>query len=102
MGLDSYGFALPEGENLKDRSQFEIIYWRKHYPLHDWMTNLYRERGGTEAFNCIPLELTSKDIEKLSKDMKTWVFDVEIDLEFIRKARIALREGCQIFYDSWW
>ena len=114
MGLDAYGkVRSPEGE-VK-----EIAYWRKHNALHGWMENLYRKKGGTKEFNCVPLELVEADLEMLelvvasAKLPETGGFffgsdsrfceDYQIDtLQFIKEARKYLSRGWEVAYDSWW
>jgi hypothetical protein len=80
------------------------------------MEKLYRERGGTEVFNCIKLNLTLEDLDRLERDIdagaleKTEGFffgesgadDAERTREFITKARVALQGGNFVWYDSWW
>ena len=67
MGLDAYGkVKSPEGEVE------EIAYWRKHNALHGWMESLYRKKGGTEEFNCIPVELNKTDLELHYKGFFLW------------------------------
>lgn len=95
----------------------EIMYWRKHPNLHGWMQDLYYEKGGeAESFNCVPVELTSEDLDRLEKDILEnrlphtdgFFFGEsrsginEKDLEFIKLSREAIAEGERVFYDSWW
>ena len=83
------------------------------------------------SFNCIPLELISNDIDVLEADINdktmpdtggfffgddsfSWENDdgnkpkdndyyyKEVDLQFIKDARKALKEGKKVFYNSWW
>ena len=117
MGLDAYGkVKSPEGEVE------EIAYWRKHNALHGWMESLYRKKGGTEEFNCVPLELNKTDLELLElvvtsgmlpetqgfffgapaherEDYRDLLNSV---LDFIKEARQYLSRGWEIAYDSWW
>lgn len=118
MGLDMYAYSKKSPES----EQVEISYWRKHNALHGWMENLYRQRGGTEEFNCVELELFECDLEKLESDVKErnlspvggfffgsteyseerWQEESKGDLEFIAKARECLSRGESVFYNSWW
>ncbi len=95
-----------------------LFYWRKCPDLHGWMEKLYREKGGRDQdFNCAPVQLTMEDIERLEADIlsdslpKTQGFffgasDTEADkpthLEFVAKAKAALYEDLEVYYDSWW
>lgn len=114
MGLDAYGkVRSPEGE-VK-----EIAYWRKHNALHGWMENLYRKKGGTKEFNCVPLELVEADLEMLElvvasaklpetggfffgSDSRFCGHYKEQTLQFIEEAREYLVKGWAVAYDSWW
>ena len=104
MGLDAYGkVKSPEGE-VK-----EIAYWRKHNALHGWMEKLYRKKGGTEEFNCVPLELVVTNTmlpetggfffggdSRFCEDYQAQTLD------FIKEARGYLSRGWAVAYDSWW
>lgn len=95
----------------------ELAYWRKHPDLHGWMENLYRRKGGTEtSFNGDTVLLTEEDIDNLKIAVLTrslpstsgFFFgesEQEVnfeDLEFIEKAKGAIKEGYTIYYDSSW
>ena len=91
MGLDQYayvGYAGQHDDYDKQDGEFsggewvtkgevsrpqELAYWRKHHTLQRWMKNLWIEKGkpnigDTDAnFNCIELELTWDDIDRLEK-----------------------------------
>lgn len=131
MGLDMYAYkvakehAVGDFEIARDEEQIGIIedndlhYWRKHHDLHGWMERLYREKGGTkESFNCVPVRLTREDLDRLYEDVvnnrlpqTTGFFfgnnppDLESiaeDVKFIKKARDAIDDGFEVYYDSWW
>ena len=95
----------------------EIAYWRKHPDLHGWMEQLYRKKGGTEtSFNGDTVLLTEEDIDSLKIAVLTrtlpstsgFFFGASkqeinfADLEFIEKAKEAIKEGYTIYYDSSW
>ena len=76
MGLDSNLYATDAKFILDDthRTDFdstlhdtrsELAYWRKHWPLHEKMEQLYRSKGGTETFNCEIVVLSIEDITEL-------------------------------------
>jgi len=130
MGLDMYAFRVKSEDviddfNVRDDSMGrkepleELAYWRKHHDLHGWMERLYRAKGGDkESFNCVPLRLTKADIACLEHDVLTNrlpetqgfffgtnppdEFTREQDMEFIKKAKIAIADGDAVYYDSWW
>ena len=102
MGLDQIAIAK-KGDEEK-----VIADWRKHNRLQGWMESLYRSQGGTEVFNCQPIDLTVGDINSLEETVRkadlpktegfffgsdSYEFDmnyyVNQDLEFITKAKEA-------------
>ena len=133
MGLDQYAYAESKGE------QISLADWRKHNRLQGWMEELWIEKGRPNAltednpmgdFNCIPLRLTSEDIDDLEEainnfdlpetggfffgsDSYFWedengqqypeneYFYKQADLDFIRSARKHLEKGDKIFYSCW-
>ena len=115
MGLDMNAFA--KSKNTQDALQ----YWRKHSALHGWMTSLAIAKGVVEEpmeFNCENVELTLDDLSDLETAINEWTLpetsgfffgnyppDEEtnkIDLEFVDRARAAIKEGKQVYYTSWW
>lgn len=132
MGLDMYARAFdPETIEINEDSKLpepadwaygdEFHYWRKHRDLHGWMEQLYRDKGGTEVFNCVCVELTAHDLERLESDLNADVkqrlpetkgfffgnnppdaYSKADDLEFVREAREAIGNGKRVFYSSWW
>ena len=126
MGLDMFAFstkAKPKTEvdfETKNFDPTEIHYWRKHPNLHGWMQNLYESKGGdpNADFNGECVVLTESDLDDLEHDIKqcdlpdtTGFFfgnsqndddEMKDDLEFVRKARTAIKEGKTVYYTSWW
>ena len=124
MGLDMYVFAAPKAlitstvdfKVTVDKRR-QLYYWRKHPNLHGWMERLYQAKGGCDPdFNLSAVALDSADIEALHQAIQaadlpetSGFFFGESDperkdgdLEFIRKARAALKDGLAIFYVAWW
>jgi hypothetical protein len=103
---------------VPDTDIAEIAYFRKYHDLQGWMQNLYHEKGGIDPeFNCNKVELTLEDIDNLEEDIKlnrlpsTSGFFFGTDntdaykdpgIEFCENCRDAIKEGCRVFYDSWW
>lgn len=141
MGLDQYAYvAAKEGErdlyfefasyeNGKFDSPYppvrELAYWRKHPNLQGWMERLWQERDPKAAndnqagFNCVELELTWSDIERLERDILSGAMAQlhtrgfffgepsddhyrEQDLKFVQAARAELFMGLRVFYNSSW
>ena len=123
MGLDMY--ALATKAKLNREVDFDTInldtedvhYWRKHPNLHGWMQNLYENKGGTsDSFNGDCVVLTESDLDVLEYDInrrnlpQTQGFffgnsdgeEIQDDLEFVSKAREAIKEGKKVYYTSWW
>ena len=77
MGLDMYAYAVVQG-GQRDGEEESLADWRKHNRLHGWMEDLWEDKGrpyqgnldelgngfGSD-FNCVPLELTSEDLDQL-------------------------------------
>ena len=143
MGLDQYayvGYAGQRDEYYEQDGEFsggewvtkgevsrpqELAYWRKHPNLQGWMENLWIEKGkpntgDTDAdFNCIELELTWDDIDRLEKDIKSGAmakldttgfffgnrsddYYKEHDLQFCIDAKAETFLGRKVFYNSSW
>jgi len=123
MGLDQYAHAI---DNNGEKE--ELAYWRKHPNLQGWMENLWHEKGcpgkpeepnsmGLSDFNCVPVELSYDDLDRLEADVNGAALPGTVgfffgedsddyykknDLEFIQKAREALDAGLHVEYSSWW
>lgn len=112
--------------------RLEIAYWRKHPNLQGWMERLWRKQNHNlneyrkdtlmfDGFNCVELTLTEKDIDQLEKDITAEKLDGGYgtttgfffgdnsdeaykwdDLKFCRNARIALKNGLTVCYNSSW
>jgi len=118
-------------KELQD-SNFEFAYWRKHPNLQGWMERKWREKMNTsnryekdtridDEFNGVEVELTLKDIDQLEEAVKNSnlnggygdttgfffgdngdsVYYFE-DLDFCRKARVALIHNIPVYYNSSW
>ena len=119
MGLDQFAYAK------QGKEKQEIAYWRKHNALHGWMENLWDERGRPRqhkndlSFNCVPLQLNAKHLDRLEKDIlagdlpetagfffgqdsRNDYYYKEKTLAFIATARQAIKDGKKVFYDSRW
>lgn len=131
MGLDMYAFRCRK-EDLKNPDAttdlefavpgFEatkMAQWRKFNALHGWMSDLYKQRGGSgEDFNCDTLALTANDLTELERVLDEGALkprdgfffgrqeidprDVDDTRRFITEARGAIAAGDIVFYDSWW
>lgn len=124
MGLDQYAFTCkPDtlgGKQVdfdEPEGSAELAYWRKHPDLQGWLESLYREKGGAQDFNCVPVRLTMGDIERLERDVDSgalphtegFFFGTSQPERhdhptrvFIERAKIALLEGMAVYYTSWW
>lgn len=119
MGLDMYAYRRKKGQS-KDNME-EVMYWRKHNRLHGLMEDIYREKGGTDVFNCVTMRLKKKDMKRimktiLGKDLKSTKgfffgedsyegyseYYLKDDLAFIEQMRQAIANGDKIYYSSWW
>lgn len=132
MGLDMYAYKVPKQyakgdfsieENFfnnmfSDNDVEDFCYWRKQHALHDWFYCLYKDKGGKGGkgdFNCVPVRLTLDDLKALEESIMNGELDTDYcwngefvdvwrdhDLDFIAKAREAIKDGYEVYYDSWW
>ena len=143
MGLDQFAFiaytdeGIPpvpgEDFSMDDIGQEDIARWRKHNRLEGWMSKLFYDKHpelSTTPFNCVYLNLSLEDIDKLEKDVLDWAlpetggfffgddsysgedgykdYQQEITLRFIDEAKRRLREAnelstsAKLYYSSWW
>lgn len=121
MGLDMFAFMTKEhiaqSVDFKVENATEIHYWRKHPDLHGWMEQLYYDKGGaSECFNCVNVELTKDDLDRLEDALhmaelpltngfffgKSDGSEIDDDLRFIRIARKAINCGNVVYYTGWW
>lgn len=126
MGMDAYAFRVsPEMADgdfsiKKEAAPDEIQYWRRNSFIHDFMTDLYKKKGGTaKSFNCTYLRLTLEDLNELerlieeeqldgspgfffgSQDYEDYMY--ETVMKFIVDARMIItEEGNCVYYYSWW
>ena len=124
MGLDQYAFARAETTTPREEWT-ELAYWRKHNRLQGWMEDLWNSRGKPDKneeddfFNCIPLPLTTADLDVLEVTLREKALPktegfffgedsysrpdlIKEDLRFIVAARAALDQGLEVFYYCWW
>jgi hypothetical protein len=126
MGLDQWAIAHKNVNILGHLTQVrrEIACWRKHNRLQGWAESVYNRQGGTESFNFVPVDLTLDDIFALESAVKCgslpetkgfffgndsysdmnhyFEFIYEKDKQFCLEAKQLIRDGWQIFYNSWW
>lgn len=135
MGLDQYAYRVKMA-NVKDDLSFktgttydvttklddlgnnmDFAYWRKFYPLDDWMRRLYAAKGGNYEFNRDYVRLYEEDLDKLYSEAQNLDFyeggycssaqeekEYEYDylMDFILRAKVAINEGDAIYYSNWW
>jgi len=114
--------AKPKSEvdfETKNFKPEEVHYWRKHPNLHGWMQSLYDSKGGTsDSFNGDCVVLDSEDLDNLEQDIRDYNLpdtsgfffgqssngdeEIKDDLEFVSKAREAIKQGKTVYYTSWW
>jgi len=133
MGLDQYAFAVkkeashlfekyqrgfegftPEEQMIIDSGTYDIMYWRKHPNLQQWVIE---HLGLNQDFNGGEMAyLDGGDIDAFEKavnndDLPTgegffWGVsrpeDKVKDLEFIKEARKALKKGYFVCYQCSW
>ena len=136
MGLDQFSYRIKKGfitkpvdfstEKYNEETEEhevlcekeEIHYWRKHPNLQGWMEELYYEKGGeSPEFNCVNVQLTWEDLEKLEQNIKEGLLPEtcgfffgnnsdeeyrEETLEFVGKGLESIKNGYDVYYSSWW
>lgn len=122
MGLDMYAYKTKREIREVDFNGHEedqdIAYWRKHPNLHGMMEKIYREKGGKdESFNVSSVQLNEKDLLDIGKKLVNselpstsgFFFGEDSDehyfkedIEFLEKAKDAIKEGYKVYYTSWW
>ena len=116
MGLDSHCYAVRLEDVIDDFSfkqgtdSLEVMYWRKHFPIHRWATRLFKRKGGDTSqhqFNCEYVRITLEDLEFLKDDMD-WLDEYPYqksdydDFKFIKKAEEVLKQGERALYFTSW
>ena len=112
MGLDIYAYATtPNGD--KGTNDVQIMYWRKHHALLDWMVALQLEREGHDCSNdasCI-VEIVEGDLDVMEKLIEADKLDshyppadrfLQSDFDFIDNARAAFRAGWKVTLSADW
>lgn len=136
MGLDQFSYRIKKGfitkpvdfstEKYNEETEEhevlcekeEIHYWRKHPNLQGWMEELYYEKGGeSPEFNCVNVQLTWEDLEKLEQDIKGgslpetcgFFFGNDSDeeykeetLDWVERSLESIKNGYDVYYSSWW
>lgn len=129
MGLDMYAYTveqdkvgehevsdtLPFGFKFEEQADdISFAYWRKFYHLHDFMNDIYYDKGGEKEFNCEFVRLDLRDLDAIvelldDKEYGFYLSDDEISdehvkytYEFINRAKEAINQGKSVWYSSWW
>ena len=131
MEPESLAEAVARRVQHRDCENHSITQWRKYWPLHEWMHDLWWSRLTEEeradhyniaknTFNCVELELKEGDLGDLEKAVESGKLDDDekelvehgsdyqigddrLDmLRFIKESRLQINKGNQVFYNSWW
>ena len=135
MGLDMYAYTVkasligdqqvdvrlhnPDGDRLfPNDSDMDFAYWRKFNNLHQWMEQLYRQKGGKkESFNCTTVRLMPDDLKRLrlsapglkpalgffwGEQNEMSPDEIKVIYDFVDKALAEIENGNAVLYDSWW
>jgi hypothetical protein len=99
---------------ITDPDNIKLIYYSKHYDLHNWFEKLYYSKGGvSQEFNGSrdTVKITMEDLDLLEKGLNespelftTPRYDSECMEEDIFKMRKALTSGkfkTLYYYSSW-
>lgn len=123
MGLDQWARATKGKVTVDDNGhktyeeEITLAEWRKHPNLQGWMENLWRSKGGEGDFNCVPIELTTTELQTLRVYVEEQglpptqgfffgdnsdEYYKQQDLHFIEQALEHVQRGYTIEYYSWW
>ena len=103
MGLDQYAYVVAKNEQNTDfepvaLGSATIGVWRKNYELQDYMEKLYRKKGGTsEDFNLVSVRLSEDDLAEIGAEANSYNTSM-----FVRLAYMAINDGKEVYYNSWW
>jgi len=125
--LEEDDFDEEDFDEELNKAYEEFFYWRKHPAIHNWMEELYVQRGGKETFNGIFLYLSKEDLKNLKKDIVKKKLNYEAtgfffgkslnphtqeglsqlkrDLEFVNLSLQEIKNNSNVtfIYDSsWW
>lgn len=118
MGLDMLSYSVEHNRNNTlfeiHAPKTEIFHWNMHFDLHEYLERIFDSHGGDQEFNGIPLRLSLDDLallENIIVDNSKWKEEfsdeyttkhAEQDLKFIDKAKLAIANGCDVYYLSWY
>ena len=73
MGLDMFSKRVKIEGAIDDLSfdstqvvDDDFFYWRKNRHLHNWMSNLYLDKGGNKEFNCSNSQWRNSEIRNVN------------------------------------
>lgn len=120
MGLDSYIYSIPKSI-IPDLEYFdgdedkvcpcywnyaiEHVYLRKDWDFHEFMFDLYKQKGGTltsNEFNGICVRLTLEDITLIEEKYKDTSRYDSIERGLASVKCLVQIEGLAVYYDSSW
>lgn len=112
MGLDAYLYYSSEKSDSDTEHEYnhdaltEAAYWRKNYPLQNWMHELFTKKGGKGPFNCTSLRLRVEDLQQLMEDVHDFNIEVGQMSMIIGVVEDAISHAIltedEIIYWSWW
>jgi hypothetical protein len=99
-------FELSEGYYSH---QTEIAYWRKFWPLHERIEQIYRDKGGIDTFNCVHCILDLDDIDLLIDFMNEYNASedeygnsIDYTIKSFGSAKQAIADGFAVHYWGWY
>jgi hypothetical protein len=112
MGLDIYAYAMtPNGNG--STNDVQIMYWRKHHALLDWMNSVSIERDGYDCSNdgCCQIMLVEADLATIEKLIEAGQLNscyppanrfLNSDIDFLDNARAAFKAGWKVCLSGDW
>ena len=132
MGMDQYAYRVKKenvfnafyfhrGHRLQNGfdtlgNEVDYFTWDDFPELYKFMKDIYEKKGGKKEFNLITIQLSAEDLYRLyeaaqqdefykdnyieTKKNRTYKYDYL--MEFIHKARKAMKDGDYIYYEPWY
>lgn len=115
MGLDMNLYATDKSlvvssTEVTSGDLDEIGYWRKFWPLHERIEQMYNDKGGTDTFNCVPVVLDETDLDVLldfineyaTHELDEYGNTTEYAVRVFNNAKQAIANGFAIYYSAWY
>ena len=132
MGMDQYAYRVKKANVFSDfyfhrgfrlqngfdtlGNEVDYYTWDDFPELYNFMKDVYEKKGGKKEFNLITIRISAEDLYRLyeaaqnddfykdnyieTNENRKYKYDYL--MEFIHKAREAIKEGDYIYYEPWY